>query len=198
MEMMISSNSSFLEDQNRPKYNQIWSTENVFLNYKPTCAYLIRAALNQIGHPWKAINTSDLNLIWTSSWDILLLCFMILAHTGLRQIRRGMGAHEGEIARSKARIYVLGFWPQSQWCHRDISATNACWSSHPCDWGISFAHTTCTPSDWKLGFCFSVVRNFCSLTILFDSWPQIVIVHYRLLNHGFEYEHGWVHLMDVF
>ena len=67
IEIMIALKSSFQEDQNQPKYHLILTRESVFLNYESTCAYLIMLALNQSGHPWKAINTSDLYLILETS-----------------------------------------------------------------------------------------------------------------------------------
>ena len=77
MDVMIELNYYFQKDQNQPKDHQIWTRESVFLNYEPTCAYLIRSTLKQIAHPWKAINTSDLNLIWTSSWMIILFSYLV-------------------------------------------------------------------------------------------------------------------------
>jgi len=71
----------------------------------PRCAYLIRSALKQIGHPCKAINTIDLYLISTSSYIILLFPFLFLDHTGLSEVHREMGSLEGEIAGFEARMY---------------------------------------------------------------------------------------------
>jgi hypothetical protein len=51
--------------QVEPKHDH-WIAAKHILRYLQGTIHF-RSALKKIGHPWKAINTSDLNLIWTSS-----------------------------------------------------------------------------------------------------------------------------------
>ena len=107
MEMMITLNSSFIEDQNWPKYHSNRIRGSVLMKESPHMHIWTRSALKKIGHPWKPINTSDLKLSWTSPSIIFFSSSSISSHrseVGLRKVVRIGMKIQGfirEILRSK-------------------------------------------------------------------------------------------------